>query len=312
MAASITARSTRGARLAAVLLLAVCVSAMAAPVTVTDDTGTPVHLDHPAGRIVSLAPHVTEMLFDIGAGKRIVGAVSYSDYPLAAQAIPRVGSYASLDYERILSMHPDLVIAWSSGNGRAAVQQLRKLGLTVYVSEPRRLDDVARSLRRFGRLTGNEHRGSRAAAGFEQRRHRLARQYAGKSPVSVFYEVWKQPLTTVNGEHLISHVIRLCGGRNVFAALDTLAPAVSVEAVIEADPDVIVASGMGDERPGWLDNWKQWSSITAVKQDNLYFIPPELIQRQTPRVLDGAARLCRQLDSARGKLEPQMNTDKHR
>jgi iron complex transport system substrate-binding protein len=119
--------------------------------------------------------------------------------------------------------------------------------------------------------------------------------------VEVFYQVWKQPMMTVNGKQIISDAIRLCGGRNVFAALPILAPTVTAEAVIAANPEVIVASGMGEARPEWLDDWRRWKTLAAVAGDNLYFIPPDLIQRHTPRILDGAEQLCLHLETARGK-----------
>lgn len=274
-----------------------------AAITVTDDLGRTVTLAKPAARIVSLAPHTTELLFAAGAGERVVGAVAYSDYPPEAKSIPRVGGYSRLDYERILSLSPDLVIAWASGNEEAAIERLRNLGLTVYVSEPRHIADIARALRRFGRLAGTMAAAEAAADMFERRHQALRARYANQPDIGVFYQIWKDPLMTVNGEHLIARVIQLCGGHNVFADLPTLAPTISVESVIAADPEVIVASGMGNERPQWLDDWKQWPSIEAVERDNLYFVPPQLIQRHSPRILDGAERLCRQLHEARQKRQ---------
>lgn len=287
-------------------ILALFLSLFAGPVaavSVTDDVGRRVTLDEPARRIVSLAPHTTELLFAAGAGDRVVGAVAHSDYPPEAASIPRVGGYSRLDYERILSLSPDLVIAWASGNERAAIDRLRTLGLTVYVSEPRHIADISKAMRRFGRLAGTEETASAAARAFDQRHRRLRERFADRPDIGVFYQIWKDPLMTVNGEHLIARVIQLCGGHNVFADLATLAPTIGVEAVIEADPEVIVASGMGNERPQWLDDWRQWPSIDAVQRGNLYFVPPQLIQRHSPRILDGAERLCGQLDEARGKRQ---------
>jgi iron complex transport system substrate-binding protein len=119
--------------------------------------------------------------------------------------------------------------------------------------------------------------------------------------VTVFYQIWDRPLMTVNDHHLISDAIRLCGGRNVFGGLAQLAPTIGVEGVLAADPEVIVASGMGESRPDWLDQWKRWPRLAATAAGNLYFIPPELIQRHTPRILDGATRLCGFLEEARAK-----------
>lgn len=280
-------------------LLLLCPSLVSAQIEVTDDLGHTVRLAAPAERIVSLAPHATEMLFAAGAGDRLVGAVSHSDYPPAARAVPRVGDYNAVDLERIVALRPDLVIAWHSGNGPGLAARLRALGLTVYESEPRQLADIPRALTAFGRLAGTEAIANAAAAEFRARRAALAQRYADRPQVRVFYQIWKQPLMSVNGEHLISHVIRLCGGKNVFANLSTLVPRLSIEAVLARNPEVIVASGMGEERPEWLDDWRAWPALTAVRRGNLFHVPPDLIQRHSPRVLDGAERLCEQLELAR-------------
>jgi iron complex transport system substrate-binding protein len=272
-----------------------------AEVTVTDDTGVPVTLRAPARRIVSLAPHITEVLFAAGAGARIIGSVDYSDYPPAAKRIARVGGYSQLDLETVAALKPDLVIAWESGNPPAAVAKLRTLGVPVFVNQPDRILDVARSIEQFGRLAGTGAVADGAAAEFRERYAGLEARYAKRPKLRVFYEIWKEPLMTINGKQIISDAIRLCGGENVFADLPALAPKVSVEAVLATNPDVIVASGMGEARPEWLDDWKRWPQLAAAAKGNLYFVPPELIQRHTPRVLDGAQRLCEDLEAARAK-----------
>ena len=286
-------------RLGLCLAVLLCASAVHAQVSVTDDAGRRVSLAEPAARIVSLAPHVTETLFAAGAGDHVVATVSHSDYPEAAQALPRIGRYDRLDVERILSLEPDLVVGWQSGNPAGSLERLRELGLTLYISEPRRLETIARSLERYGRLAGTAETAAAAAAAYRQRLQRLRARYAGRPSIDVFYEIWNDPLMTVNGEHLISDVIRGCGGRNVFAGLSSIAPRIGVEAVLERDPAVIVASGMGQERPEWLDDWRQWSDLRAVARDNLFFIPPQFLQRHTPRILTGMERLCEQLERAR-------------
>ena len=272
----------------------------AKPVCVRDDAGQSVCLEQPARRIVSLAPHATEILFAIGAGKRIVGAVNYSDYPPPARAIPRVGGYNNIDVERILALRPDLVVAWASGNNAAQLETLERLGLVVFRNEPRRIGDIAATARRLGRLTGTEAKAAAFAARFENRYRALRRKYAGRSPVRLFYQIWNQPLLTVNGEHLISDVIRLCGARNVFADLPALVPQVDVEAVLSARPEIIVAgSGMGQDRQAWLEAWRRWPSLPAVARNQLYLIDADLLQRQGPRILDGASRLCTVVEKAR-------------
>jgi iron complex transport system substrate-binding protein len=270
-----------------------------AGVTVQDDRGNTVSLARPAERIVSLAPHATELLFAAGAGSRMVGAVDWSDFPPAAREVPRVGSYVQPDLERIVALKPDLVVAWYSGNEPRLVERLRALGYPVYVSEMRALEEVPAGIERLGRLAGTDAAASRAAADFRARRDRLQKSYAAGVPVRVFYQIWDKPLMTINNEHLITRVMELCGGRNVFGDLPTLTPHLDVEGVLVANPQAIVASGMGEARPDWLDHWRRWPDLTAVKNGHLFFVPPDFLQRPTPRILDGAQQMCEALEQVR-------------
>lgn len=272
-----------------------------AALQVTDDTGRDLRLKAPAQRIVVLAPHFAENLYAAGAGNRLVGAVEYSDYPAEAKAVPRVGGYSRIDLEAVLALKPDLVLAWESGNNMAQVDKLRALGLTVYIAQPNRMEDVAGLLERLGQLAGTEAVAKPAAERFRMRLAGLRATHANKPRVRVFYQIWKAPLTTIGGPQIISDAIRLCGGENVFGNLKQMAPVVSVEAVLEADPEAIVATGMGDMRPEWLADWDRWTRMTAVRRGNLFHINPDIMQRHTPRILDGAEKLCADLDIARSR-----------
>jgi iron complex transport system substrate-binding protein len=270
-----------------------------AEIRVIDDTGKPVTLARPARRIVSLAPHVTELLYAAGAGNRMVGAVEYSDYPDDAKRIPRVGSGFGFDMEAIVAMQPDLIIAWQSGNPSWQVARLSGLGLPVFVTEPRRLDDVAGLLERLGRLAGTEAVAAKVASEFRHRRAQLQARYAGRPPVAVFYQVIDVALLTINGQHLINDVIDLCGGQNVFSDLPSLTPRVDVESVLQKNPDVILASGHAPLWPAWRERWRAWPAFSAAARGNLFFIPPDLIHRHSPRILQGAEQVCAALDKAR-------------
>ena len=272
-----------------------------AEVEVKDDSGATIRLAQPARRIVTLAPHLVETVFAAGAGDKLAGTVEYSDFPAAAKKIRRVGGYSRLDLEAIAALKPDLIVAWQSGNAPAHVEKLRALGFTIYVSQPNRIEDIASEIERIGVLAGTRAQADPAAKRFRDRLAGLQQRYSQRPPVRTFYQIWKQPLMTVGGQQIISSVIRLCGGDNVFESLDTMAPTVTVEAVIAANPEAIVASGMGESRPEWLDDWKRWTSITAVARDNLFFVQPDLIQRHTPRLLDGAERLCQHLETTRSR-----------
>ena len=283
------------------LIVLLTASPVLAEIAVKDDAGQVVRLAQPARRIVSLSPHITENLFAIGAGERVVGTVAFSNYPEAARRIPLVGGYEKLDLEAVAALRPDLVLAWESGNIASHVTKLKGIGLPVAVTEARRIEDVPDDLERLGALSGAGVGARAVAAKFRERLAALRTRYGERPKVRVFYQVWNQPLMTVGGGQIISDAIRLCGGENVFAALKPMAAAVTVEAVLAADPEAIVASGMGDARPEWLDEWRRWPSLTAVARDNLFFVHPDHLQRHTPRILDGIERLCQHLETARSR-----------
>jgi iron complex transport system substrate-binding protein len=282
-------------------LLLLSAAAVMAAVTVTDDSGRELTLPRPARRIISLAPHVTELLFAAGAGRLIVGAVEFSYYPEEAKTIPRVGNNLQLDLERIVGLKPDLIVVWLHGNAQRQLDMLLQLGIPVFYNEPHRLNDIAGSLERLGRLAGTDAVALPAARAFLARASELRARYAGRPPVRVFYEVWDRPLLTINGNQIINDVITLCGGQNVFADLKPLVPPVSIEAVLEADPEVIAAATAEPNMRDNLDNWKVWPRVLAVKRDNLFVIHTDLISRHTPRILEGAQQMCENLDKARAK-----------
>jgi iron complex transport system substrate-binding protein len=212
-----------------------------------------------------------------------------------------VGSEASIDLEALVALQPDLVIAWPNAGSARAVERIAALGIPVFRSEPRELEDIARTMETLGRLAGTPATAGAAAKAFRERAARIERVYAHRPRVRVFYQVWDRPLVTVNGNHVISKAMRLCGGENVLAALPALAPEIDRELVLRADPEAIVASGPDGARPAWLDDWRAFPALAAVRHDNLYSIRPELLQRHTPRLLDGAQELCRILEAVRLK-----------
>lgn len=289
-----------GCRLACACLLATLAPAQAADeLCVVDDADRRVCLDQPAQRIVALSPGATELLFAAGAGDRIVGTVTHSDYPEAASEIVRVGSYDRLDLEAIVARNPDLVVGWNSGNPSEQLRKLEELELTLYRSEPRRFRDVASTLDRFGQLAGTTATANQAARDFRDAIAGLREQYGDAESVRVFYQVWPDPLMTVNNDHLIGQTLRLCGGNNIFGELDKLTPRIDRASVLARDPEAIVAGGMGEADKSWLDTWRQYDHLEAVANDHLFFVPPSKIQRPTPRLVDGARILCRKLESVR-------------
>ncbi len=281
------------------ILLVCCSLSVMAEVRVVDDNGDEVRLAVPAQRIISLAPNITEVLFHIGAGDQIVGADEYSNYPEAAKQILRVNNHAAANYELILSLKPDLVIAWQSGNGDKIINPLRKLAIPVFVVETHQIERIPNLFRRFGQLSGNNDLAQQRIEEFTQRLQLLGDAQTGKSVVRTFYQIWDQPLITLNGKHMVSDVIELCGGINIFADAVPLVPYVNIESIVAADPQVIIAGGSQEEQPGWFSSWQQWTGISAVQHKQIYLIPADLMQRHSVRILDGAQMMCDYLDSAR-------------
>jgi len=287
------------------LLAALLTSTAHAAVSVIDDAGNTVTLAQPARRIVSLAPHVTELLYAAGGGDRIVGTVSDSDYPPQARDLPRVGDNKALDLERIAALKPDLIVVWRHGNAQKQTDRLRALGLPLFYSEPRKLESIPENLEKLGKLMDTGPVATRAAADFRQQVETLRKTYANRPPVTVFYQVWQQPLMTLNGQHMVSDMLALCGGRNLFGNEPPLVPTVSVEAVVAGNPEAMMTAGIGATRPDKpladFSMWEKWKSVTAVARNNLFIIDGDLVNRAGPRVVQGAAEICKDLDIARSR-----------
>jgi iron complex transport system substrate-binding protein len=282
-------------------LIAACmITATArADISVRDDDGLTVTLQKPAQRVISLAPHITELLFAAGGGGRIVGVVSYSDYPEAARRIANIGDNRQVDLERVIALKPDLLVVWRHGSSERQLEQLRKLGIPMFHSEPHKLDDIADSLVRLGQLLGTQREAHQAAAGLRQQLGALAAQYAGRPPVRMFYQVWGKPLYTLNGAHIVSDAIRLCGGENIFAQMKITAPVVSIEAVLQENPEAIFGSSERSDPERGINMWKAFPSVTAVRRDNLFKLDGNLLNRAGPRMIAGARVLCEKLEIAR-------------
>ncbi len=264
-----------------------------AALEVTDDAGNTVTLEAPAERVVALAPHIVEMLYAVEAGERLVGVLQGSDYPEAAKQVSRVGSYRGIALEAIMAREPDLVVTWRSGTPRSVVERLKALGVTVYESEPRRLDDVADDLRDLGRLTGHSETARRAAGAFELRLA-ASRQTLSETP-RVFYQLGHNPLTTLGDGHIITQAIRHCGGKPLFAERSVLVPEVGREALIEARPEVILSAAPSDD---WQRAWQGQDWLPAVRDGHLYTLDPDPISRPGPRLVEGVEQVCQALERA--------------
>jgi iron complex transport system substrate-binding protein len=291
----------------ALLLLGFCTGVHA--ISVVDDSGHTVTLARPAQRIISLAPHATELLFAAGAGAAVIGVSQYSDYPVAARHIASIGGAAAFDLERIVSLKPDLIIVWSSGNSAAQVARLRELRIPIFDSDPRDYATVASSLERLAAVAGTTSVGLSAASAFRTRLASLTATYRQRPVVSVFYQIWQAPLMTLNGSHIASQAITLCGGKNIFAQLPQIAPVVGTEAVLQANPEVIL-TGSSDTSAA-LSGWRRFPALHAVRAHNLLTIDADLLSRAGPRVLDGTEQVCRALDGARARRAEPVHESAH-
>lgn len=290
-------------RLAILCALCLAVSGLAAgEVCVQDARDQELCLGEPARRLVSLSPGATELLFSAGAGDRVLAVSAWSDYPAQAGDLPQVGDSNRLDLEAIVGLAPDLVVAWVDGNSRAQLEKLSDLGINVFWLAPRTFEDIARAVKDLSSLTGHPALGQQRAEDFRQGIQQLQSQFAHARPVDVFYQIWDQPLMTINREELISKAITLCGGVNVFGDLPRLVPRISVEAVVAANPEAILTSGRGAKDRRWLERWQRFPNLRAVARGNLFLEPPSLLQRPTFRMLEGTRHLCQTLERARANL----------
>lgn len=291
-------RHARAARILALLLAACALRAPAAPVSAVDDQGHRVELARPATRIVAVSPAITELLFYAGAGGRVIAGTEYSDYPPEAAALPRVARAGAIDIEKLAVLHPDLVIVWGSGFSPATRAALERLGVPVYVHEVARLEDLATSVERFGRLAGTDAAAAAAAARLRERLRSLQAGHLGREPLRAFYQVWQSPVMTLGGHHYVSEALRLCGARNVFEDLPQLVATVGDEAVLARNPQIIITTEPDGRDHGSLARWARYPQIEAVASGHFATLDANLIDRPGPRLLDGVQALCDAVDAA--------------
>lgn len=269
---------------------------------VTDDRQHKINLTKPAERIISLAPDITETLFAIGAGTNVIGVVSGSDYPNEVRKIPAVGSYTGIDIEKIISLKPDLIVTWSNTFTRQ-LNALKKFGIPIYTTEPRYLEDIPRSMKNLGMLTGKEEQANSVAEQFSQRLLFLRTHYQAEKPISVFYQIGAYSLITINKASWINQAITLCGGRNVFAEMHRIAPEVSWESLVVANPQVILSSASNTD---WQKPFQKWPEISAVKNGLFYSVNPDWMNRAGPRLLNAVEMVCQYLSDARSQIEGKI------
>jgi iron complex transport system substrate-binding protein len=290
--------------LATLLLATLAARADAPALQLVDDGGHDVQLARPAQRIVTLAPHLTELVYAAGAGDRLVAVGKFSDYPPQALAKPVISDAFAVNYEALMQLKPDLVLVWGSGTPERVKAKLRSLGIPVYEIEIRNVAGLADTLRSIGRLAGTDGVAQARAQAITTDWAALKAAYADRKPVRVFFQLWDAPLMTLNAQHLISSAITACGGTNVFAELPTLTATVSWEAAVQRDPQLVLVGGRPGEvmKPG---RWADFQQVSATKHAEFGSVEGDLIARSGPRFVEGARELCLAVDRARqGRPQP--------
>jgi iron complex transport system substrate-binding protein len=284
-----------------IALVSFFISTTAFAVSAVDSDGRKVTLERPAQRIVSLAPHVTELLFAAGAGEKIVGASEYSDYPEEAKRLPRVASSGTVNLEMVLALKPDLVVAWRLEATAAALTRLESLGVPVFYSEPHRLAQIPEMIEALGELAGTGATAKPLARSLRADIARIESDYGQRRTITVFYQISERPLMTLGGGHFVSDAIDLCGGRNIFAGSTVMAPMVNLESVIAADPMAILTARPDPRDKSWEAYWRRFPGLLAVELDNLYAVPTNEMHRHGPRAIAATRLLCERIDEARVK-----------
>jgi iron complex transport system substrate-binding protein len=282
-----------------VLLLAALAAAAPSTREVRDDTGAAVQVPTENCRIVSLAPGTTAMLFAVGAAPCMVGTIAHSDEPKEAASIPVIGDAETLDFERLLALRPTAVVVAVDVVQRVRIDRLRSLGIPVYQVHVTSLAQMPESLRRLGALTATDTVARARAAAYSRQLESLAATYRSRAPLRVLYQIWDRPIYTIGGQHVISDALRLCGAVNVFADLATAAPAVTREAAVLRNPDLILVSAPPQAAAEWIAEWQHYPALGAVRDGKVMAYADERMDRMGPSVIDATSSLCALIDRAR-------------
>lgn len=250
-------------------------------------------------RVISLAPHITEILFSAGAGDKLVGVVDYSNYPEAALEIENIGAYNAINIEKVIQLKPDLIIAWQSANRPKDIEKLQNLGFTVLFSNPEKLEDIPNEIRTFGKHLHTQTQANTTAKQLENQLLAIKQRYQSEPTISAFYQIWNAPLMTINGQQFLSQALELCAAENVFADLPMLAAEVNIESVITRNPDAILIGGEQQMQQAWLNDWQKWKTLKAVQNRQIHLLEADTFQRPTQRFIEGIDGLCQTLMQVR-------------
>ena len=270
--------------------------------TVVDDSGATIRLKKPAIRIVALAPHIVENIYSAGAGDLLVASVNHADYPPEASSLPRVGGYNTFNIEAIAALKPDVIFAWQSGTPKHFIDKIKQLGIPLYLDEPSTMEEVANSIRNIGILTNRKNTAEITIKKYLNDLQQLRQINVAKTNVTVFYQVWHDPIYTINGQQIISDVLRICGGKNIYASEKIKAPIITIESLIARNPDIIISGSNHEKNVDPLHRWKKWPNLTAIKHNNLFTVNADIVSRHTVRLIQGAHSVCENFDIARQNL----------
>ena len=282
-------------------------SLYAASICARDDAGRQVCTSKPIQRIVSLSPGSTELIFAAGGGDRVVGIDEHSDYPPSVSTIQRIGGYPNISIESIVALKPDLIVAWAGGNSPQLTSMLESFGSNLFYINPVNFTEISSVIRRLGSLLETMPEASESADAVDRQYQALKAQYSFKPAITVFYEIWNNPLMTINRNHIIGQVIEVCGGKNVYANASAQVPRISMESLLAANPQVISSSTFIKDGKTIEERWSNWKTITAVKNSAFITIDGDRISRPTPRALEAAKELCKKLDAVRAFQSPQQS-----
>ncbi len=252
-------------------------------------------------RIISLSPGSTELLFAAGAGGQVIATDLYSNYPEAVQKLPKVGGYPNINVEAIIGLKPDLVVIWSGGDSPKVVKQLESVGITTFHQNAVNFADIARAIKSLGDIAGTPQAAKKTVDAFLTRLNTLRGKYSHLSSISVLFELWHNPLMAAGNNLVINDVITLCGGKNIYNDVNAPTASIGIESVISRNPEVIIGAGSVEKMQSF---WGQWQKLQAVERQRLITVPGDLIARPTPRVLDGAEIICKQLQAVRRARKP--------
>jgi iron complex transport system substrate-binding protein len=290
------------ARRSLLVSLALIWSGAAAAATtreVRDDTGDPVRVPVQNCRIVSLAPGTTAMLYAAGAGHCLVGTIAHSKEPAAAEKIPVVGDAETLDFENLMALRPTVVVVAVDVVQRVRIDRIRALGIPVYQVHVTSLGQMPTSIRGLGALTATQAAAEHEAGRLENELAAIAGRYRGRPAVRVLYQIWDQPIYTIGGKHVINDALTLCGASNIFADLSTAAPAVTREAAVLRNPDLILVSAPPSAADEWRAAWARFPTLNAVRNQHVLPFTDERMDRMGPSVVEATAGLCELIDRAR-------------